>query len=399
MSADTLSDYAYRMGECEIFYYPNAGGEIDDWLKDDYNRILKRVFSSERGAVKQQDLELDETLKKMAAWLIGLVFAALIALYLFDALLAKNPISGYLFSNQWDHKVNVFSLTTILLSAAFATIGVALLKKLLNVLSGRMNPRAQTISNLIASIVQFAVILVVAIYALYQVGVDTSVILTSAGVLTLIIGYGSQSIVSDLVSGLFLIMEDQVRIGDVVILNGFKGIVKHIGLRTTTLELYNNMKVVNNSQMVGFINLSRFTAGAHWTMSFSVEQDLDQVQSLIMANAERFQEACKGHILQGPIYVGMEKGYTDYQGSHYTLRYLFVCDGLYWHSVRKRSFETAYRIMLENGIKPTGGELRNSSPPGKKSGACSRSCCLACMSRCCCSGGSSSPRTARSCAA
>lgn len=34
-----------------------------------------------------------------------------------------------------------------------------------------------------------------------------------------------------------------------------------------------------------------------------------------------------------------------------------MCDGLYWHSVRKRSFECAYRIMLENGIKPTGGEL------------------------------------------
>lgn len=331
--------------------------EIDDWLKDDYTHILTRVFSTERGEVKQKDLELDETLKKMTARLIALVFAALIALYLFDTLLAKNPISDYLFSNLRDHRINVFSLTTIMLSAAFAAIGVLLLKKLLNILSGRMNPRAMTISNLIASIVQFAVILVVAIYALYQVGVDTTVILTSAGVLTLIIGYGSQSVVSDLVSGLFLIMEDQVRIGDVVILNGFKGIVKHIGLRTTTLELYNNMKVVNNSQMVGFINLSRFTAGAHWTMSFSVDQDLDQVQTLIMENAERFQKACKNHILEGPIYIGMEEGHTDYQGSHYTLRYMFVCDGLYWHSVRKRSFECAYRIMLENGIKPTGGEL------------------------------------------
>jgi small-conductance mechanosensitive channel len=332
--------------------------EIDDWLKDDYTNILSRVFSSERGAVKQKDLELDDALKKMAARLIGLVFTALIVLYLFDSLLAKKPISGYLFSHQWDHKLNVFSVTTIMLSVAFAVIGVALLRKLLDILSGRMNSRAKTISNLIASIVQFIVFLVVAIYSLYQLGVDTTVILTSAGVLTLIIGYGSQSIVSDLVSGIFLITEDQVRIGDVVILNGFKGIVKRIGLRTTTLELYNNMKVVNNSQMVGFINLSRFTAGAHWQMSFSVDQDIDQVQNLIMQNAERFQTACKGHILQGPIYIGMEEGHTDYQGSHYTLRYLFVCeDGMYWHSVRKRSFETAYRIMLENGIKPTGGEL------------------------------------------
>ena len=331
--------------------------EIDDWLKDDYTGVLNRVFSKERGAVKKEDMELDETLKKMIVRLIGLVFAALIAMYIFDAAFAQNPVSAYLFSNQWEHKLGIFSITTILLSVAYAAIGVTLLKKLFEILSGRMNPRAKTISNLIASIVQFVVILVVTIYSLYQLGVNTSVILTSAGVLTLIIGYGSQSIVSDLVSGLFIIMEDQIRIGDVVILNDFKGIVKQIGLRTTTLELYNNMKVVNNSQMVGFINLSRFTAGAHWQLSFSVDQDIDEVMNLIMSNGERFQTACKGHIMKGPVYIGMEKGYSDYIGSHYTLRFMFVCDGLYWHSVRKRSYECAYRILMEKGIKPTAGEL------------------------------------------
>ena len=179
--------------------------EIDDWLKDNYTGILTRVFSSDRGAVKKEDKEMDEALKKMVLQLIGLVFAALIAMYVFDSLLAKSPVSAYLFSNQWEHKVGIFSITTILLSVAFTVIGVALLKKLLDVLSGRMDSRAQTISNLISSIVQFVVTLVVAIYSLYQLGVNTSVILTSAGVLTLIIGYGSQSIVSDLVSGLFII--------------------------------------------------------------------------------------------------------------------------------------------------------------------------------------------------
>ncbi|MBR3561511.1 MAG: mechanosensitive ion channel [Oscillospiraceae bacterium] len=331
--------------------------EIDDWLKDDYSGILTRVFSTERGAVKKEDAELDEALKKMIAGLFGLVFAALIAMYVIDALFSQNPVSAYLFSNQWDHKIGIFSLTTILLSVAFAVIGVTLLKKLLELLSGRMDSRAKTVSNLIASIVQFVVTLVVAIYALYQVGVNTSVILTSAGVISLIIGYGSQSIVSDLVSGLFLITEDQVRIGDCIILGDFRGIVTHIGLRTTTVELYNNLKVINNSQMVGFINLSRYTSGAHWQLSFSVDQDMDEVMNLIMSNGERFQKACKDRIMEGPIFIGMEKGYSDYIGSHYTLRFMFVCDGMYWHSVRKRSYECAYRILMEKGIKPTAGEL------------------------------------------
>ena len=192
----------------------------------------------------------------------GVICATLIVMYAFDSFFAGNPISKYLFSNQRKHRPGIFSLTTILLSVGYAVIGIAMLKKLLGILSGRMDSRAKTISDLIESIVQFVVVLFMAIYSLYQVGVNTSVILTSAGVLSLIIGYGSQSIVSDLVSGLFLITEDQVRIGDCIILGDFRGIVTHIGLRTTTVELYNNLKVINNSQMVGFINLSRYTAGA-----------------------------------------------------------------------------------------------------------------------------------------
>ena len=158
-------------------------------------------------------------------------------------------------------------------------------------------------------------------------------------------------------SGIFLIMEDQVRIGDCIILGDFRGVVTHIGLRTTTVELYNNLKVINNSQMVGFINLSRFTSGAHWQLSFSVDQNMDEVMNLIMNNGERFRKACKDRIMEGPIFIGMENGYSDYIGSHYTLRFMFVCDGMYWHSVRKRSYECAYRILMEKGIKPTAGEL------------------------------------------
>ena len=333
--------------------------EIDDWLKDDYTHVLTRVFSSDRGAVKKEDLELDETLKKMSAQLIGLVFGALIGLYLFDTLFAQNPVSGYLFSHQWEHKVGIFSLTTVLLSIAFAVIGVALLKKLLQVLSGRMDSRAQTIGNLIASIVQFVVVLVVAIYSLYQLGVDTSVILTSAGVLSLIIGYGSQSIVSDLVSGIFLIMEDQVRIGEVIEIDGFLGTVTHMGLRTTRAEYFNRAKVINNSKMVGFYNLSRDTSAAHWTIGVSIDQDIEEVKNVILNNSDRFYEALGDRLTKGPIYVGVDKVVSDYFGYHFLLHFLSVCDVNYWVPVRTRSFETACKILVENGIKPTCGQLLN----------------------------------------
>ena len=334
--------------------------EIDDWLRDDRDQFLQRVFATELGEVKEQDQELDESLKKMSVSLIWLVFTVLVALYVFDFFFSANPISQYLFSQLRERTFGVFSLTTILLIVAFAIIGVAVLKKLLHVLSGRLDSRAETVSNLVMSVIQFAVAVVLIIYSLYQLGVDTTVILTSAGVISLIIGYGSQSIVSDLVSGVFLIMEDQLRIGDTLIIDGFRGEVEHIGLRTTTLKHYASVKVINNSKMVDFFNYSRDTNASRWTMSFPVEQDIDQVKSLIMDNKDRFQKACKGNIIAGPIWTGITEGYTDYTGhSHYTIQIMFVTTIEEWNSVRKRSFETAYRIMLENGIKPSGGERKS----------------------------------------
>lgn len=333
--------------------------EIDDWLHDETDNLMKRIFAKDMGEVKEQDQALDMELNRMSRRLLILLFVALIVLYFLDALLAENSVASYLFSNQWEHKFGIFSVTTILMSVAFAVIGIAILKKLMGVLSGKLNSRMKTISNLFASIVQFVVIVVVAIYALFQLGVDTTVILTSAGVLTLIIGYGSQSIVSDLVSGLFLIMEDQVRIGEVIEIDGFLGTVTQMGLRTTKAEYFNRAKVINNSKMVGFYNLSRDTSAAHWTIGIPVDQDIEEVKMLILHNTDRFKEALGDRLTNGPIYVGVDRVDSDYFGYHFILHFLSVCDVAYWVPVRTRSFEVACKILVENGIKPTGGQLLN----------------------------------------
>ena len=78
-----------------------------------------------------------------------------------------------------------------------------------------------------------------------------------------------------------------------------------------------------------------------------------------MDNGERFQKACKGNIIAGPICIGVKEGFTDYTGhAHYTMQFLFVCTIEEWNSVRKRSFQEAYMILMENGIKPSGGEMK-----------------------------------------
>ena len=332
-----------------------------EWLEGEETKtkFLARLFSSEKEEATAQGRELDAALKQMCAQLIWLLFSALVILYFADMLFTEHPIASYVFSHQWEREVGIFSVTTILLTGSFAVLGITALKAVLKAVSAKMDSRTETFGNLITSIVQFAVTVAVVIYSLYQVGVDTSVILTSAGVLSLIIGYGSQSIVSDLISGIFLIMEDQIRIGEVIEIDNFLGTVTHIGLRTTTAEYFNRKKIINNSKMVGFYNLSRDTSAAHWTIGLSVDQDLEEAKALILNNSDRFYEALGDRLTKGPIYVGVDKVFSDYFGYHYLLHFLSVCDVKYWVPVRTRSFETAYKILVENGIKPTGGALLN----------------------------------------
>lgn len=137
------------------------------------------------------------------------------------------------------------------------------------------------------------------------------------------------------------------------------GTVTNIGLRTTRAEYFNRAKVINNSKMAGFYNLSRDTSAAHWTIGIPVEQDIDEAKNLILSNSARFKEVLGDKLTTGPIYCGVDKVTSDYFGYHYLLHFLSVCDVIYWVPVRTRSFETACKILRENNIKVTGGALLN----------------------------------------
>ena len=197
---------------------------------------LFRVFSREKELPSPAELELRQEVRRHSSDLVWFLCTLLVVFYFADMLFSPHPMSDYLFSHQWQREPSIYSMTTILLSVLFLAISMRILKTIMKTLSAKMDSRAETFGDLIISIVQFLLTVIVVIYSLHELGVNTNVILTSAGVVSLIIGYGSQSIVSDLVSGIFLIMEDQVRIGEYIEIDGFLGKVEHIGLRTTRAE-------------------------------------------------------------------------------------------------------------------------------------------------------------------
>lgn len=81
-------------------------------------------------------------------------------------------------------------------------------------------------------------------------GVNMTTIIASVGVLALIVGFSAESLIADVVTGTFMLLENQYNVGDIVEVNGFRGTVTSIGIRTTCItDTGDNVKIINNSEM------------------------------------------------------------------------------------------------------------------------------------------------------
>lgn len=137
-------------------------------------------------------------------------------------------------------------------------------------------------------------------------GVETTTLLASLGLVGLVVSFGAQGLVEDILSGLFLIMENQYQVGDIVLLDGFRGRVDNLGLRTTRFvdPITLDVRIVNNSEVRSIVNLSTEPSLAVCDMSIEYGEDLIKVETLINEHLPSIKANYK--IFQTiPKYVGV----------------------------------------------------------------------------------------------
>lgn len=123
--------------------------------------------------------------------------------------------------------------------------------------------RLRTVSSLVTNVLRWLIGFVVVVVVLRELGVDVQAIVVSAGVLGLAIGFGAQSLVKDVITGIFLLFEGLIAVGDVIEVDSHQGAVEAIGLRVTKLRAFDgSLHVVPNGQLAAFTNRSRGWARA-----------------------------------------------------------------------------------------------------------------------------------------
>ncbi|WP_219406202.1 mechanosensitive ion channel family protein [Pseudomonas sp. Colony2] len=213
--------------------------------------------------------------------------------------------------------------------------------------SRQPSTRVKTILPLLRNAVKIVLVVICAITTMANLGINVAPLLAGAGVVGLAIGFGSQQLVQDVITGLFIIIEDTLSIGDWVVLDsGHAGTVE--GLTIRTLRLRDGKGFVHSvpfGQIKAVTNQSRQFAYAFFSVQFTYDTDVDKAVELIREAGQSIRDdVFLKYNLQGPLEVfGVDK--MDLNGVVLTAQFRTVSGGQYAVS---RAFNQRLKKLVDN---------------------------------------------------
>ncbi|MGZ5417066.1 MAG: mechanosensitive ion channel family protein [Nocardioides sp.] len=177
------------------------------------------------------------------------------------------------------------------------------------VVAGRRVQRAQTMGSLMKSIASIAIFSIAGITAMAELGFPVGPLIASAGIVGVALGFGAQSLVTDFLSGIFMIVEDQYGVGDVIDLGEASGTVEAVGLRVTRLrDVEGTVWYVRNGEVVRVGNSSQNWARTVVDVPLGHDQDLYKVQDILrdIAHSVWEDEDFKSLIIEEPEVWGVQ---------------------------------------------------------------------------------------------
>ena len=319
-------------------------------------KIDQKSMDELKRRAKKHHNEEDEN-KVSAGTIVFRVCAALIAIAYFVLLLfgkqimpqneaflnSLNPFSG---EENPDALIRAISLCILTLSASFVLrffIGKAAKNKTLTKKTG------VAVIELLGSLVKYAAFIVLVFVILSAFGVNTAEILAGLGILTLILGLGMTSLIEDIVAGIFIIAEHLFDVGDVIVVNGFRGTVVRIGIRSTQLmDVGGDDMIMRNSSINNIVNLTYRMSCAAVTFPLAPTESLERVAEIVK-NSDFEKIGDKYPELQSnPMYLGMcgmdSKGVQN-------LLLIGSCKEQDRYNVERILFKEFKLLMEQNGIK------------------------------------------------
>lgn len=177
-------------------------------------------------------------------------------------------------------------LAIVILSGIFIRVGKVMIQNIFKVRTRsplRISERREaTLLKLLENVLSYVVYFIAFMMILSTLTIDVSAMLAGAGIVGLAVGFGAQNLVRDIITGFFIIFEDQFSVGDFVRIGQFEGTVEEIGLRTTKIKTWTGeLHILPNGNITEVTNFSLYNSMAVVDLSLSYESDIAKAESVI----------------------------------------------------------------------------------------------------------------------
>ena len=204
---------------------------------------------------------------------------------------------------------NVVSAITLNWITVFRVIAIILLMivitKIASFIIEKVKPKTgkgRSAQTLLRSAVNYVGVIITVFWCLSALGVNVSTLVAGAGILALAISFGAQSLIEDVVTGIFLVFEEQFNVGDYIEVDGFRGTVENIGIRVTTVKgPGSNFKIINNSNIRNILNRSQQTSIA------TTKEDIEKVEKVFDELFPKLVEKYPDIFLEPPQNFGVDE--------------------------------------------------------------------------------------------
>lgn len=185
--------------------------------------------------------------------------------------------------------------------------------------SAELEKRVLTIGNLLRKIAFVTVLIISLMMILKEIGIDIAPIIAGAGIIGLAVGFGAQNLVKDIISGFFILLENQLSVGDYAVINGIWGTVEDINLRTILMrDVEGSVHVVSNGSISTLANMNKGWSRFVMDLGIAYKEDINWVMEVLKDIGEEMSaDEYFGGLIMEPLNV---LGVNDFGGSEVVIK-------------------------------------------------------------------------------
>ncbi|MBR3240205.1 MAG: mechanosensitive ion channel family protein [Oscillospiraceae bacterium] len=273
------------------------------WLRRAWDTFWKAVKKSlhwdEAGPEQRTGI-----IFRLSLFLLMLICAAYVS-YLSRTTSSGNSILLFILNGNWMRGFNLFALCSILILCGGAYLFMSVLRYFLKLISSFTGRRGETICRLLGSVMQYAVLIAVVYFSFSYLGFSPGAIVASVGVTALVVTLGARDMVTDMFAGIFIVLEDQFQVGDIVSIEDYRGVVKEIGIRSVKiLGLGGDIRIFSNSAIRNVINKSHYMSTCYVDIRIAATEPFSHVKEIMDRELPAIGARCD-KIIGTPVFIGV----------------------------------------------------------------------------------------------